>query len=101
LNLVLPEVERWHLGGLAANEKTYQVRVTQDIAKSFESELRHLLSLGLVERQDKKILREFFMQEGQQQNLAEYLKITSKGRDYIKIYKRFRATVRGHLPSRS
>jgi hypothetical protein len=96
LNLVLPEYERWHLGGLAANEKTYLVKVTQDLAKSFESELRHLLSLGLVERQEKKILREFFMQEAQEQNLAEYLKITSKGRDYIEIYQRFARTVPGH-----
>jgi hypothetical protein len=98
LNLVLPEYERWHLGGLAANPQTYLVQVTQDIATSFESELRHLLSHGLVERQDKKELKKFFMQEGQQRNLAEYLKITPKGREYIEIYQRFAATMPGHLP---
>jgi hypothetical protein len=93
LNLVLPEVERWHLGGLAYNEKTYLVEVTPDVAKSFETELRHLLSLGLVERQEKKILREFFIQDGKERNLAEYLKITSQGRQYIEMYKRFQASL--------
>ena len=52
LNLVLPEYERWHLRGLADNEQTYQVQVTKDLAASFDLELRHLLSLGLVERQE-------------------------------------------------
>ena len=93
LNLVLPEVERWHLGGLAYNEKTYLVEVTPEVAKSFESELRHLLSLGLVERQEKKILREFFIQDGKERNLAEYLKITKQGRQYIEKYKQFQATL--------
>jgi hypothetical protein len=93
LNLVLPRVERWHLNGLAKDENTFLVRVTKDISKSFESELRHLISLGLVERQPNKHLSKFFQEEGEDRNLAEYLKITPNGREYIEIYHQFVATV--------
>jgi hypothetical protein len=94
LNLVLPEVERWHLAGLATDEKTYLVRVTKDIAKSFEAELRHLLGLELVERRDNKHLRDFFTEEGgEDRDLKEYLKITPKGRNYIDRYQLFMKTV--------
>ena len=69
------------------------VRAARAAGKGFELELRHLLSLGLVERQEKKILREFFIQDGKERKLAEYLKITSQGRQYIEMYKRFQATL--------
>jgi hypothetical protein len=92
LSLVLPEVERWHLGGLANKEEKFMVEVKRSFSKSFDSELRHLLSLGLVQMQKGQELTELFVEEGNK-DLKQYLQVTKKGQEYINMYQQFAASL--------
>jgi hypothetical protein len=86
LRLILPEYERVHLGGLASADKSYPV-IVQRGNSTFESELRHLLNLKLVERQGERRLRHLFENDGEY-DLKEWLKITSWGREYLAAYEK-------------
>ncbi len=84
LELVLPTYERQHLQGLSAKGAHFWVNLHEDHS-AFEWELRHLLNVGLVERQPDMRLGDLFKKEGRQ-NLKAWLKIADRGKEYMKAY---------------
>lgn len=51
----------------------------------FEWELRHLLSLQLIDRKHGKGMRTLFAHNGNQ-NVKDHLIITQRGRDYLRLF---------------
>jgi len=56
-----------------------------DPGSGFEWELRHLLSLQLIDRVPGKGMRTLFAHGGNQ-NVKEHLSITQRGRDYLRLF---------------
>ena len=81
IQLVVSDYERTHLRSLASAEP-FMADVKPH--STFEWELRHLVSLGLVGRQTGKGVGTLFSRAGAR-NVKEYLFITPQGRDYLRI----------------
>lgn len=81
VRLVVSEFERSHLRNLAA-DRPFTAEVKR--GSTFEWEMRHLVTLGLVARHPNKGIGMLFAHEGRQ-NVKEYLYITDEGRDYLRI----------------
>ncbi len=82
ISLVLSDYERMHLRSLSG-----ELPFLADIKKNstFEWELRHLTSLGLVGRHLGKGIGTLFSQEGRR-DVKEHLFITTQGHQYLKIF---------------
>jgi hypothetical protein len=82
LSLVVPEPQREHLVNLAEGTRTkdYQGR------GSLRSELRNLVSLGLLEKLPGRHIGD--MKSGETYNLAEFVKLTDNGRRWVERMKR-------------
>ncbi|MBS1856373.1 MAG: nucleotide-binding protein [Acidobacteria bacterium] len=80
LSLAIPEPQRTHLSNLAQSKtQNYQGR------GSLRSELRHLVSVGLLEKLPGKHIGD--MKSGSTYNLAEFVKLTDSGRDLVERLK--------------
>jgi hypothetical protein len=55
----------------------------------FEWELRHLLSLQLIDRVHERGMRTLFAHAGDQ-NVKDHLVITERGRDYLRLFEEVR-----------
>jgi hypothetical protein len=87
LNLVLPEFERSHLEGLARPDKTFMVDILHPNSSAiFHSELRHLVSLQLIEIREGKNLNDLFEKDGRC-DLKEWLTIKPRGEWFLTVYK--------------
>jgi hypothetical protein len=82
VELVVSHYERAHLRNLAA-VGPFLANVKK--GSTFEWELRHLISLGLVERQPQKGVRSLFEQEGRR-DVKEHLLISKRGIDYLSVF---------------
>lgn len=85
LSLVVPAPEQKHLVNLADGKtKDYQGR------GSLRSELRHLVSTGLLEKLPDRHVAD--MKSGESYNLADFVKLTDSGRHWVeRIRQRSRA----------
>jgi hypothetical protein len=81
IDLVVSEYERTHLRALAA-DGPFLARVKA--GSTFEWELRHLLTLQLIDRHPNRGIRSLFAHEGRT-NVKEHLFITERGRAYLRI----------------
>lgn len=81
IDLVVSEYERTHLRALAADGPFL---ATVKRGSTFEWELRHLLTLQLVDRHPNRGIRSLFAQEGRT-DVKEHLFITDRGRTYLRI----------------
>jgi hypothetical protein len=81
IRLVVSDYERRHLRSLASAEP-----FIADVKShsTFEWELRHLTSLGLVARHPGTGIGALFSQPGKR-NIKDHLFITQHGRDYLRI----------------
>jgi hypothetical protein len=82
IGLVTSDRERAHLAAFAADGS-----FNQDIepGSGFEWELRHLLSIDLIERIPGKGVRTLFNQKGNR-DVKAHLVITQRGRDYLRMF---------------
>jgi hypothetical protein len=81
IRLVVSDYERSHLRSLASSE-AFLAEVRPH--STFEWELRHLVSLGLVARHPDTGIGSLFAHAGKR-NVKEHLFITQQGRDYLRI----------------
>jgi hypothetical protein len=82
VELVISEPERTHLRRLDASEP---FRTHVKLGSNLEWELRHLLTLQLVDRHSGKGIRTLFIHEGEQ-DVKEHLFITKRGQDYLRLF---------------
>jgi hypothetical protein len=82
IELIVSEFERMHLRSLAADGPFWA-----DIkpGSTFEWELRHLLTLRLVDRHQNKGIRSLFSENGRR-NVKDHFFITQRGIDYLRIF---------------
>ena len=80
ITLIMSDYERMHLQNLAS-----EVPFISEVKKgsTFEWELRHLLTMDLVERLPGKGMRTLF--GAGECNIKEHLSITERGRKYLKL----------------
>jgi hypothetical protein len=90
VDLAVTEYERMHLQGLSSDGPFWA-----DIHRnsSFESELRRLLSLRLIDRHPGKGLRALFGNEGRR-DVKECFFITERGRAYLRAHEAARSEPR-------
>jgi hypothetical protein len=81
IDLVVSEYERTHLRALAA-DGPFLADVKP--GSTFEWELRHLLTLQLVDRHPNRGMRSLFAHEGRI-DVKDHLLITDRGRAYLRI----------------
>ncbi|MGP1387032.1 MAG: hypothetical protein ACTS2F_25970 [Thainema sp.] len=81
IDLVISDYERTHLRALAA-DGPFMAEVKN--SSTFEWELRHLLTLQLIDRHTGQGIRTLFKGE-QRKNVKEHLFITERGRQYLRI----------------
>jgi hypothetical protein len=81
VDLVVSDYERMHLRNLISDGAFWA-----DIHRnsSFEWELRHLLTLGLVDRHPGRGIRSLFRDEGRR-DVKEHLFITERGKKYLQL----------------
>ena len=81
VELVVSDYERMHLQNLASDGAFWA-----DIRRNstFEWELRHLLTLGLVDRHPERGIRSLFRDEGRR-DVKEHLFITDRGKKYLQL----------------
>ncbi len=89
--MIVSEYEIQHLKTLA---KDGPFRAIARWKSTFEWELRHLLSIGLVERLPGKGMRSLF-EVGGEPDVKEHLRITDEGHRYLEYYERTRAAEKG------
>ncbi len=83
LSLIVPEPQQKHLANLAEGKtKNYQGR------GSLRSELRHLVSAGLLEKLPGRHIGD--MKSGSAYDLADFVKLTESGRQWLEQTKRSR-----------
>ena len=82
ITLIISDYERMHLQNLASDEP-FIAEVKE--GSTFESELRHLLTLNLIERLPNKGMRSLFRQG--RGEIKEHLSITEQGRKYLAMLK--------------
>lgn len=88
LDVVISDYERTHLRALAS-DGPFWANVQQD--SSFELELRHLLTLGLVDRHPGRGIRSLFRDEGRR-DVKEHLFITERGKEYLQLWKNMQSS---------
>jgi len=77
--LIVSDYERTHLKSFAPDGP-----FMAETNSSFEWELRHLLTLGLIERLPGKGMRSLFASQGTH-NIKDHLTITQRGREYLHL----------------
>jgi hypothetical protein len=88
-NLVTSEYERTHLRHFA-EESAFEADIKEG-GSPFESELRHLRSLGLIELiSPEKTISKLFSKGGKQ-NVKEYLRISGLGQKYLDVLERVKS----------
>ena len=87
VDLVVSDYERTHLRNLIA-EGPFWADIRQN--STFEWELRHLLTLGLVDRHPEKGIRTLFHDEGRR-DVKEHLFITERGKQYLQLLNRMKS----------
>lgn len=86
VDLVVSDYERTHLRALLADGPFWaNVRPNS----TFEWELRHLLTLGLVERHPGHGIRSLFRDQGRR-DVKEHLYITERGKRYLRLLNQVR-----------
>ncbi|UHC14425.1 nucleotide-binding protein [Methylobacterium currus] len=84
VKLVVSHHERMHLKGLLS-DGPFRVNINSETSSTFQSEIRRLLSLQLIERQPSASVRDFFSHDGER-DAKKYFCITNSGREYLKFY---------------
>jgi hypothetical protein len=82
IDLVISKFERTHLCALAG-DGPFIAEVK--MGSSFEWELRHLITLQLIDRHPNRGIRSLFATEGRV-NVKDHLFITERGRAYLRIF---------------
>jgi hypothetical protein len=82
VRLFLSESARGNLNRFAEDKPFY---AAIEPGSGFEWELRHLLSLQLIDRIPTRGMRTLFANGGEQ-NVKEHLVITQRGRDYLRLF---------------
>jgi hypothetical protein len=83
LDLLISDAQRRHLEYLAA-DGPFVAKIEKE--SNFEWELRHLVTLGFVDRHPGKGFRTLFGEEGQR-NVKDHLFITDRGKLYLEVQK--------------
>jgi hypothetical protein len=83
VRLVLSDSERWNLEQFA-RDGPFIAKIER--GDGFEWELRHLLSLKLIDRLKDRGMRTLYEASGDR-NVKDHLIITSRGREYLKLCK--------------
>lgn len=88
VELVVSDYERMHLQNLRSDGAFWA-----DIHRNstFEWELRHLLTLGLVDRHSGRGIRSLFRDEGRR-DVKEHLFITERGKKYLQLLNQMQST---------
>jgi hypothetical protein len=88
VDLVVSDYERMHLRNLMSDGAFWA-----DIQRNstFEWELRHLLTLGLVDRHPGRGIRSLFRDEGRR-DVKEHLFITERGKKYLQLLNQIQST---------
>jgi effector-associated domain 1 (EAD1)-containing protein len=82
IDLVISKYERTHLCALAA-DGPFMAEVKT--GSTFEWELRHLITLQLVDRHPNRGIRSLFARPGRT-DIKEHLFITDRGRAYLRVF---------------
>ena len=82
VDLIVSEYERTHMRSLAA-DGPFLADVKR--GSTFEWEIRHLLSLQLIDRHPGKGMRSLFGEQGKR-DVKEHLYITERGREYLLMF---------------
>jgi hypothetical protein len=81
VDLIINKYERLHLQNLMA-EGLFMADVQPN--STFESELRHLLTLDLIDRHKGKGFRSLFRDDGRR-NVKDHFFITERGKNYLEV----------------